>query len=266
MKSDVEAVKTRRESTLQPQALPAVIAEADISRPALVLPGFEKENPLTRLADLRPPANLRDPAAFFDCACEVSTYSEFSASARPNSIYLQIVEDVYTNEMRSMTTLYVTDFTSNERFWQNSNHPDYPRARVVLQISIFGNEQRQKVATLHHGDRAILRNIRCKLDKQDNLEGHIGERNVFRVEKLSKEHEAYKQLDARSVSSPALLPRVFLTSPSSILAVSHVWAEASKMRLRQLLRQLLQVSKSCHQPKEARTDHTYARSTAYWSK
>lgn len=139
-----------------------------------------------------------------------------------------------------MTTLYVTDFTSNERFWQNSNHPDYPRARVVLQISIFGNEQRQKVATLHHGDRAILRNIRCKLDKQDNLEGHIGERNVFRVEKLSKKHEAYKQLDARSVSSPALLPRVLLTFTSSILAVSHVWAEASKMRLRQLL----QVSKS----------------------
>lgn len=87
MKSDVEAVKTRRESTLQPQALPAVIAEADISRPALVSPGFEKEKPLTRLADLRPPANLRDPAAFFDCACEVSTHSEFSASARPNSIY-----------------------------------------------------------------------------------------------------------------------------------------------------------------------------------
>jgi hypothetical protein len=132
----------------------------------------------------------------------------------------QVVEDVYTNEMRSMTTVHVTDFTSNERFWQNSNHPDYPRARIILQISVFGDTQRQKVSTLRQGNRVILRNIRCKLDKQDNLEGHVGERNLFRVEKLPKEHEHYKQLNARSVSSSPVLLLALLTL--HLLLVSRI--------------------------------------------
>lgn len=102
--------------------------------------------------------------------------------------------------MHGMTVIYVTDFTSNELFWQNANHSDYPRSRIIMQIAIFGDRQRDKVAFLKQGDRVFLTNVRCKLDKQGNLEGHVGERNMFRVEKLTKADEGYRLLEVRSVA------------------------------------------------------------------
>lgn len=101
---------------------------------------------------------------------------------------------------RLLTTVSVTDFTVNELFWLNSNNADYPQARIILHIAIFGDRQREKVASLRQGDRVILRNVRSKYDKQGNLEGHVGERNLFRVTELKKGDGHYSQLEAKYVA------------------------------------------------------------------
>lgn len=66
-----------------------------------------------------------------------------------------------------------------------------------MQIAVFGMRQREKVVSLRRGERVHLQNVRAKLDRQGNLEGHVGERNDFKVTKLSPDTEEYKQLDAR---------------------------------------------------------------------
>lgn len=96
-----------------------------------------------------------------------------------------------------MTTLFITDFTINELFWQNASHCDYPRSRIIMQVAVFGEHQRAKVAALRQGDRVALRNVRCKLDRQGNLEGHVGERNMFCVEKLAEADDEYRLLETR---------------------------------------------------------------------
>lgn len=96
-----------------------------------------------------------------------------------------------------MTIIAITDFSCNEQFWQNMTHPVYPRSRSVFRIAIFGAAQRAKVAGLRQGDRVVLWNVRCKLDKQGNLEGHVGERNTFRVDQLTSKDVEYGLLENR---------------------------------------------------------------------
>jgi hypothetical protein len=103
--------------------------------------------------------------------------------------------------MLSFTRLSVTDFTCNDGFWFNMSNAAYPQSRIILQIAVFGEHQREKVVSLRMGDRVHLQNVRAKLDKQGNLEGHVGERNDFTVRILTPDDQEYKELESRYVRS-----------------------------------------------------------------
>lgn len=103
--------------------------------------------------------------------------------------------------MLSFARLSVTDFTCNNGFWFNTANTAYPQTRIILQIGVFGVAQREKVLSLRMGDRVHLQNVRAKLDKQGNLEGHVGERNDFKVRILTPDDEEYKELESRYVRS-----------------------------------------------------------------
>jgi 3-phosphoglycerate kinase len=77
------------------------------------------------------------------------------------------------------------------------NNMDYPQRKVIMHIAVYGNQNRNKIEALRQGQRVMLSNLRAKLDKQGNLEAHVGENSSFQVAILPDQSAQYMVLDTK---------------------------------------------------------------------
>lgn len=109
---------------------------------------------------------------------------------------MQVMANVYDDPEERKWSVHVTDFTTNEMFWQ-TGLDGYPGGeRIDFTIFCFDKVKSRKLVNLKKGDRVYLRNIRVKLDNMEGtLEGHIGERGDFDVRRLKPDDPACRELD-----------------------------------------------------------------------